>query len=1029
MANTKSSLTFQNTQTYPSNTSGSITALAVKSFNNNFINAVATLGDTNVFTEPQIFGNTVQVNSDVTANNFIGPLIGTASWAVNALTASNSSTAASSSFAVSASYALSASYAQTSVTASHAVNADLLDGKDSSVFATTGSNTFNGTNTFTGSLNAQSASITFLTVDTIISSSTINNSGSNQLGDAANDTQTLWGTVNLPSGPLKVTGSVSSTGGFTGSLQGTSSWANNATNAISASYALNAVTASFLLGTVANAVSASYASSSTSASYASNGFPFTGSAQISGALTITNNTDGVLLDFKQPSHTTESILSFRMGNQADVTQSISVGSNYLFSGSFNNTYRIVIPTTIDNATLTGSLFGTASYAVQALSASWAPFVATPTSSLLTTASVSLNTITFTKGDGSTFPITVNTGSGGGGGGMNLGANTFTGSQTLASSSIILNASGTLNLANNVTESVSATVGFGNIILNTRSNAAASGSVIISGSGNIVNYSGVSVANPSGYVGNSNIGIVPIYSGSILPNYNTNVAPSAMTVSASSPITIAANWIAGGNPLYTTATTATSSFSFNILNGNSIRVTASLSGSSAGTSVGVANNNFGGANHLIIFEGSSSVARNFQNNIIAGTNNTASLTSAAGVVITTGSLQNSFILGSNLIMSGTMLNTSLSSSTFVGQYNELTATYAPADPSTVRFAVGTGTSAAARRTSFQVFGTGEVVISAAGGGISSRGHTQYSQSAAQIVNSTINAATTVQQYNGSFVSNGGSVSGFTNAIVAGETNTISAGRSSATIGASGNTINTNSGGTDTNNIIAGANTSTISGSTSRFTGIFASTGSSINESINSAIIAGNVNTRLSNVTGSVALSRDAAYTGSANYTLYTQNVNLSGSLTVNGNLQYNFGEFWSSASVTPTAGVSQSVVFDSTGMSSGIAISGSGALIKVTNAGTYNIQFSTQVNTSAGSDTFWMWFKKNGVNIASSNSKLVLANNTGQLMTVNILDNAAANDYYEIAYQSNSGNAQILSEAASGNLPAIPSVILTVTQVK
>lgn len=40
---------------------------------------------------------------------------------------------------------------------------------------------------------------------------------------------------------------------------------------------------------------------------------------------------------------------------------------------------------------------------------------TSTGSLLTTASVNLNTITFTKGDGSTFPITVNTGSGGGGG--------------------------------------------------------------------------------------------------------------------------------------------------------------------------------------------------------------------------------------------------------------------------------------------------------------------------------------------------------------------------------------------------------------------------------------------------------------------------------------------------------------------------------------------------------------------------------------------------------------------------------------
>ena len=41
---------------------------------------------------------------------------------------------------------------------------------------------------------------------------------------------------------------------------------------------------------------------------------------------------------------------------------------------------------------------------------------TDTGSLLLTASVSSNTITFTKGDNTTFPITVNTGSGGGGGG-------------------------------------------------------------------------------------------------------------------------------------------------------------------------------------------------------------------------------------------------------------------------------------------------------------------------------------------------------------------------------------------------------------------------------------------------------------------------------------------------------------------------------------------------------------------------------------------------------------------------------------
>ena len=45
-----------------------------------------------------------------------------------------------------------------------------------------------------------------------------------------------------------------------------------------------------------------------------------------------------------------------------------------------------------------------------------------TGSLLTTGSVSLNTLTFTKGDGSTFALTVDTGSGGGGAGCGNGGN-------------------------------------------------------------------------------------------------------------------------------------------------------------------------------------------------------------------------------------------------------------------------------------------------------------------------------------------------------------------------------------------------------------------------------------------------------------------------------------------------------------------------------------------------------------------------------------------------------------------------------
>ena len=92
-----------------------------------------------------------------------------------------------------------------------------------------------------------------------------------------------------------------------------------------------------------------------------------------------------------------------------VTESNFSGS-HVFGNSLDDTHQftgsVYITGSLTSPDITGSLFGTASWATQALTASYTP-------NALTTASVSLNTITFTKGDGSTFPITVDTGSGGG----------------------------------------------------------------------------------------------------------------------------------------------------------------------------------------------------------------------------------------------------------------------------------------------------------------------------------------------------------------------------------------------------------------------------------------------------------------------------------------------------------------------------------------------------------------------------------------------------------------------------------------
>jgi len=184
-------------------------------------------------------------------------MFGTASWAFNAQTASY---VAASNVVGTVANAATASYVTTAQTASYVLQAV------SASFAQTASylNTLNQNLTFNGNLTLNgTASITYLDV-LYESASVIYSSGSNQFGDAANDTQLLYGTVRIPTGSLTVTGSITVTGGITGSLLGTASYAAQALSASFASTALyikNAQTASYVL----QAVSASFAST---ASYA-----------------------------------------------------------------------------------------------------------------------------------------------------------------------------------------------------------------------------------------------------------------------------------------------------------------------------------------------------------------------------------------------------------------------------------------------------------------------------------------------------------------------------------------------------------------------------------------------------------------------------------------------------------------------------------------------------------------------------------------------------------------------------------------
>jgi hypothetical protein len=297
-------------------------------------------------------------------------------------------------------------------------------------YATTGSNTFNGTQTITGSVNVTgtvtATSASFQYVNTVYeTASVIYSSGSNQFGDASNDTQTLWGKVSVPSGPVSVTGSVIATN-FTGSLQGTASYATQAlsaswapdnsnrnglittgsisgTQAISGSLIVGVDITSRLLGT------ASYANNALSASYVSlpSGL-VSGSSQIS-YTGITNVPSGIVSGSQQ-------VTDLGFATTGSVNQKLDTGSFNSYTSSNDGKVNALIA-------------ATASYVTE-----------TESGSFMTTGSVAGNVLTFTKGNGTTFNLTVDTGSNSNRNGL-ITTGSIAGTQSITGSLILSGSAG------------------------------------------------------------------------------------------------------------------------------------------------------------------------------------------------------------------------------------------------------------------------------------------------------------------------------------------------------------------------------------------------------------------------------------------------------------------------------------------------------------------------------------------------------------------------------------------------------------
>ena len=131
-----------------------------------------------------------------------------------------------------------------------------------------------------------------------------------------------------------------------------------------------------------------------------------------------------------------------------------------------------------------------------------------------------------------------------------------------------------------------------------------------------------------------------------------------------------------------------------------------------------------------------------------------------------------------------------------------------------------------------------------------------------------------------------------------------------------------------------------------------------------------------------------------------------------------------------------VTFNTTDFSNGVTIA-SNSRITVIDAGIWNLQFSIQFkNTSNDGQDVDIWFRKNGTNIANSNSRFHLparksAGDPSHLIAaMNFFVSMVANDYIEIVWRTTSTSVSIeaFGTSTSPTRPAVPSAIVTMSFV-
>lgn len=143
----------------------------------------------------------------------------------------------------------------------------------------------------------------------------------------------------------------------------------------------------------------------------------------------------------------------------------------------------------------------------------------------------------------------------------------------------------------------------------------------------------------------------------------------------------------------------------------------------------------------------------------------------------------------------------------------------------------------------------------------------------------------------------------------------------------------------------------------------------------------------------------------------------------------YGSFYDTTDQTAAViNTAYAMTFNTTDITNGVTIGTPTSRVYVDTHNVYNIQFSAQfVNTAGGTHNVWIWLRKNGTDVANSTTTLRLQGNNAETVAAwNFLLDMNAGDYFELMWEVSDLAVALLADPASAVHPAIPSIILTVT---